>query len=144
MLIEFPCPTCGGPALTLSGEVSCPLCGNQDAPPEAVQQVEKALAPPPPPPASIDVPNLIEFDVDSGEEWSENDISFALEYLLGFVETYEGLPDVEWGDGEKRLYFSPSSGQADAIADLCSLHSVSPETVLKTAAAIYVAREKDE
>lgn len=147
MLIEFPCPTCGGPALTQEGEISCPLCGNQAAPPEANKKVEKTLSSPPPP-ASVEVPNVIEFELDSTvadkETWSDQDISFALEYLLGYVETYEGLPEIKFGPAKKRLFFSPSPGQADAIADLCSLHSATPEKLLKTATAVYADREREE
>jgi hypothetical protein len=107
--------------------------------------VEKKLSTPPPP-ASVEVPNVIEFDIDAAiaakEEWNDKDVSFALEYLLGFVETYDGLPEIKFADDGKRLYFSPSSGQADAIADICSLHSVSPEAVLRIAASLYVDRER--
>lgn len=148
MLIEFPCPKCGGPALTLDGEVSCPLCGNQPAPPEADKKVEEALGQPdsPDPPQSVHVPNVIEFmigkELSGKEEWSEKTLSFAVEYLLGYMEAYGSWPDTPFEEGEERVYFSPSPGQADAIAELCSRYSVEPVTVVKMAVTLYVLRER--
>ena len=80
MLIEFPCPKCGGPALTQDGEVSCPLCGNLEAPPEAVQFEAVASGESTAPVAeSVEIPNVIEFGVtedrkatiDSGKKYAK-------------------------------------------------------------------------
>ena len=147
MLIEFPCPKCGGPALTQDGEVSCPLCGNLEAPPEAVQFEAVASGESAAPVAeSVEIPNIIEFEiapeVAGKEEWSEVNLAFAVEYLLGFVEAYDGLPEVELSDSDVSLHFSPSSGQAAALAELCLRYSTKPETLLRLATAIYVDREK--
>ena len=148
MLIEFPCPKCGGPALTQGGEVSCPLCGNQEAPPEAVQLEAVAGGESSPPlAASVEVPNVIEFEIGRGvadkEDWSEVCLAFAVEYLLGFVETYGGLPEVQPSKADVTLCFSPSPGQAAALAELCSRYSAKPEDVLGMAACLYAQRDRD-
>ena len=148
MLIEFPCPKCGGPALTQDGEVSCPLCGNLEAPPEAVQFEAVASGESTAPVAeSVEIPNVIEFgvteEVAGKEEWSDVTLAFAVEYLLGFVEAYDGLPEVERHDSKVSLHFSPSSGQATALAELCSRYSAKPEDVLGMAACLYAQRERD-
>ncbi len=148
MLIEFPCPKCGGPALTQDGEVSCPLCGNLEAPPEAVQFEAVASGESAAPVAeSVEIPNIIEFEiapeVAGKEEWSEVNLAFAVEYLLGFVEAYDGLPEVELRGSGVRFSFSPSSGQANALAEMCCRYSTTPEALLEMAAAVYAEREKD-
>ena len=147
MLIEFPCPKCGGPALPQDGEVSCPLCGNLEAPPEAVQFEAVASGESTAPVAeSVEIPNVIEFevaaDVAGKEDWSEVTLAFAVEYLLGFVEAYDGLPGVELPESGATLHFSPSSGQAAALAEMCRRYSTRPEALLQLAAALYVEREK--
>ncbi|MCA9778580.1 MAG: hypothetical protein KC800_17755 [Candidatus Eremiobacteraeota bacterium] len=147
MLIEFPCPKCGGPALTQGGEVSCPLCGNQEAPPEALQREAVANGESAPPlAASVEVPNVIEFEIGrevaDKEDWSDVCLAFAVEYLLGFVETYGSLPEVEALETGTTLHFSPSSGQAAALAELCSRHATRPEVLMQLAATLYVEREK--
>ena len=147
MLIEFPCPKCGGPALTQNGEVSCPLCGNQEAPPEAVQFEAVATGESVTPVAeSVEIPNVVEFlvapEVAEGEEWSDVTLAFAVEYLLGFVEAYDGLPEIEIFDSGATLHFSPSSGQAAALAEMCRRYSTTPESLLQTAATLYLQREK--
>lgn len=129
MLMEISCPTCGGPASHLEGGISCPLCGNQ------------GVVPVP----SVTLPSTIEFELSGEadpESWSESELTLAVEYLLGFVEAYEGLPEVAAPAGGARLFYTPPPAQLGELGELCRRYSVSPEVALQAAVAVYAARER--
>ena len=135
MLVEIPCPTCGGPSLDVDGELSCPLCGNQPTPPE-LESINQLAGQPADSVEPVEVPTHISFSA-VGEDWTSDKISFALQFLFGFIESYQGFPQLESSPNEIALEYSPGPDEAESIAELCGRFQVSPSLLMSTALKVF-------
>ena len=161
MLLEASCPSCQGIATKTGNVVSCPLCGDivleNEAPPAPAQPEE------PPPLDLVAIKDGFEgggrgftaqsfhyaleqtliprLPTTNGEEY-EKVVIFALEYLMGYLEIAQKLPDVELPKTPQRLQASPLSSQCYALSLLAEQSGVEPEEILRRAVTLYLRRDE--
>lgn len=160
MLLEASCPSCQGIATKTGNVVSCPLCG------DIVTEEEAAAATQPEAPPPLDVVAIkdgfegtgkgfsaqtFDYSLDqslipqlpatSGEDY-EKVVIFAVEYLMGYLEIAQKLPDVEPPTVPQPLQASPLSSQCYALSLLAEQSGVEAEEILRRAVTLYLRRDE--
>lgn len=159
MLFETPCPKCAGPAYVQNNTLTCALCGDQafvEEKPEAVEEkrpdlsvVATAVAEVPPdfPRASVSLtlPEQLvkEFDLDDSAKL-ERQTEIALEFLFGYLEAAEGLPQEEIPSEGRVLEVELVSSHSYTLQQLAEQLSKSQSELASIGLLSYLRAEREE
>ena len=88
------------------------------------------------------MPAVLEFEVsESGREHSLEELGLAVEYLLGFMDTYPELPKSSLEGATTKVSYTPTLSQGAALFKLCTKFQVRPEALASLAVQLYERRD---
>lgn len=90
---------------------------------------------------SLDQALIPRLPATSGEDY-ERVVIFALEFLMGYLEISQKLPEVEPPKASQSLQASPLSSQCYTLSLLAEQSGVEAEEILRRAVTLYLRRDE--
>ena len=158
MLVEDLCPKCGGQSFVTNGILSCPLCGDQNAPEESVgtpatRETRDSSLADPEPEEDLEPLGPISFSLplELSQKYAELEAKIftqkcdrALEYLFGFLSECDALPEVSIGECAGNFFYEVLGERNLELARVCSKFHVKPENLMQQCLQAYSATESED